>query len=69
MRAINWHSLRPLTFAPGEAYQFDWSHEVVLLSGVTVFVKAIEHHPCISRKTRYFSKCGACRRLDGSSSR
>src|SRR5205807_767314 len=26
----------PLTFAPGEAYQFDWSHEVVLLSGVTV---------------------------------
>ena len=26
----------PLSFAPGEAYQFDWSHEVVLLSGVTV---------------------------------
>ena len=25
----------PLSFAPGEAYQFDWSHEVVLLSGVT----------------------------------
>jgi hypothetical protein len=23
----------PLSFAPGEAYQFDWSHEVVLLSG------------------------------------
>jgi len=21
----------PLSFAPGEAYQFDWSHEVVLL--------------------------------------
>src|SRR6202023_1673580 len=30
----------PLIFAPGEAYQFDWSHEVVLLSGVTVIVKA-----------------------------
>ena len=30
----------PLTFAPGEAYQFDWSHEIVLLSGVTVTVKA-----------------------------
>ena len=29
----------PLSFAPGEAYQFDWSHEVVLLSGVTVIVK------------------------------
>jgi hypothetical protein len=30
----------PLSFAPGEAYQFDWSHEVVLLSRVTVIVKA-----------------------------
>ena len=30
----------PLSFAPGEAYQFDWSHEVVLLSGTTVMVKA-----------------------------
>jgi hypothetical protein len=26
----------PLSFAPGEAYQFDWSHEVVLINGVTV---------------------------------
>jgi hypothetical protein len=26
----------PLSFAPGEAYQFDWSHEIVLLNGVTV---------------------------------
>src|SRR5205085_1157112 len=25
----------PLSFAPGEASQFDWSHEVVLLSGTT----------------------------------
>lgn len=23
----------PLSFAPGEAYQFDWSHEIVLLGG------------------------------------
>src|SRR5215212_7976423 len=30
----------PLSFAPGEAYQFDWSHEVVLLNGATVIVKA-----------------------------
>jgi hypothetical protein len=29
----------PLSFAPGEAYQFDWSHEVVLINGVTVAVK------------------------------
>ena len=26
----------PLSFAPGEAYQFDWSHEVVLINGTTV---------------------------------
>ena len=30
----------PLTFAPGEAYQFDWSHEIVVLDGVTTIVKA-----------------------------
>lgn len=24
----------PLVYAPGEAYQFDWSHEVVVLAGV-----------------------------------
>ena len=29
----------PPTFAPGEAYQFDWSHEIVVLNGVTVTVK------------------------------
>ena len=23
----------PLTFAPGEAYQFDWSHEIVVMDG------------------------------------
>ena len=28
----------PLSFAPGEAYQFDWSHEIVVMSGVTVTV-------------------------------
>jgi transposase len=35
----------PLSFAPGEAYQFDWSHEVVLLSGTTVMVKAAHVPP------------------------
>ncbi len=36
----------PLSFAPGEAYQFDWSHEVVLLSGTTVMVK-VAHVPAL----------------------
>src|SRR6201989_851768 len=39
----------PLGFAPGEAYQFDWSHEIVLLSGVTVIVKAAHVRLCHSR--------------------
>jgi transposase len=39
----------PLSFAPGEAYQFDWSHEVVLLSGTTVVVKAANVRLCHSR--------------------
>src|SRR5258708_1211000 len=26
----------PLSFAPGEAFQFDWSHEVALVGGVTI---------------------------------
>ena len=30
----------PLNFAPGEAYQFDWSHETILMNGVTMVVKA-----------------------------
>lgn len=30
----------PLSFAPGEAYQFDWSHEVITLQGLPVTVKA-----------------------------
>ena len=29
----------PLTYAPGEAYQFDRSHEVVLIDGICVTVK------------------------------
>jgi transposase len=39
----------PLSFAPGEAYQFDWSHEVVLLNGVTVMVKVAHVRLCHSR--------------------
>src|SRR6185312_5974756 len=39
----------PLSFAPGEAYQFDWSHEIVVLSGVTVTVKVAHVRLCHSR--------------------
>lgn len=39
----------PLTFAPGEAYQFDWSHEIVLLNGTTATVKVAHLRLCHSR--------------------
>jgi len=39
----------PLSFAPGEAYQFDWSHEIVLLNGATVAVKVAHVRLCHSR--------------------
>jgi transposase len=40
----------PLTFAPGEAYQFDWSHEIVVMNGVTTTVKVAHVRLCHSRK-------------------
>ena len=39
----------PLSFAAGEAYQFDWSHEIVVLKGVTTTVKAAHVRLCHSR--------------------
>src|SRR5437764_8863255 len=39
----------PLSFAPGEAYQCDWSHEVVLINGTTVTVKVAHIRLCHSR--------------------
>jgi transposase len=39
----------PLSFEAGEAYQFDWSHEVVLINGVTVTVKVAHVRLCHSR--------------------
>jgi len=39
----------PLRFAPGEAYQFDWSHEWVLLGGVVQKAKVAHFRLCHSR--------------------
>jgi len=39
----------PLFFAPGEAFQFDWSHEIVVLNGVTTIVKVAHVRLCHSR--------------------
>ena len=39
----------PLSFSPGEACQFDWSHEIVVLNGATVTVKVAHTRLCHSR--------------------
>jgi transposase len=39
----------PLSFAAGEAYQFDWSHEIVVIGGVTTTVKVAHVRLCHSR--------------------
>ena len=41
----------PQSFAPGEAFQFDWSHELVELAGVEVKVKLAHFRLCYSRMT------------------
>jgi hypothetical protein len=30
-----------LSFAPGEAYQFDWSHETITFQGLPLTIKAV----------------------------
>ena len=39
----------PLSFAPGEAYQFDWSHEDFEIAGVPMRVKVAHMRLCWSR--------------------
>ena len=39
----------PLSFAPGEAYQFDWSQEIVLLAGMPIAVRVAQVRLCHSR--------------------
>jgi hypothetical protein len=38
----------PLSFALGEAYQFDWSQEIVILDGVTMRVRVAHMRLCHS---------------------
>ena len=41
--------LYPVSFPPGEAYQFDWSTEVVVLHGTTTIVQVAQVRLCHSR--------------------
>ena len=47
--AVTAEAYVPLSYDPGEAYQFDWSHELVLIAGVTVTVKVAHVRLCHSR--------------------
>jgi transposase len=47
--AVTAEAFVPLSFAPGEAYQFDWSHEIILIAGVTSTVKVAHVRLCHSR--------------------
>lgn len=47
--AVTAEAYVPLYYAPGEAYQFDWSHEIVLINGVTTTVKVAHVRLCHSR--------------------
>ena len=47
--AVTAQAYVPLVFAPGEAYQFDWSHEVVRINNTTVTVKVAHVRLCHSR--------------------
>jgi transposase len=42
-------ALVPLVYAPGEAYQFDWSHEIIMLNGLPATVKVAHVRLCHSR--------------------
>lgn len=39
----------PLSYDPGDAFQFDWSHEIVVLGGVATTVKVAHVRLCHSR--------------------
>ena len=39
----------PLSFAPGEAYQFDWSHEIVVIAGFATKARVAQVRLCHSR--------------------
>ncbi len=43
----------PLSFAPGQAFQFDWSEDFAELSGVTVKVN-VSHLETIARQSRRY---------------
>ena len=50
----------PLSFDPGEAYQFDWNHEYARLAGATTRVKAAQMRLCYSRSRAHARARSRC---------
>ncbi len=50
-----------MSFAPGEAYQFDWSHETISFQGMPLHVKA---NLCVGDM-----KAGHCARISNTGER
>ena len=42
----------PLSFAPGEAYQFDWSHETITLQGLPLTIKVAHMTTALPDRSR-----------------
>jgi hypothetical protein len=62
--AVTAQAFVPLSFAAGEAYQFDWSHEIVVIGGVTITVKVA--HVRLCHKAGASGLCrGRCARASG----
>ena len=51
----------PLLFQPGEAYQFDWSHEDVEIAGKPMRVKVAHMRLCASRAV--YVRCSSSEHL------
>lgn len=50
--AVTTEAYVPLYYAPGEAYQFDLSYEIILINGVTTTVKVAHVRLCHYREQR-----------------
>lgn len=48
-RTAGKHTFVPLTFAPGEAFQFDWSEDVAVIDGVRTKLQVAHFKLCFSR--------------------
>jgi len=59
----------PLSYAPGEAYQLDWSYEIDLINGETTIVKVANVRLCYTGSPAVATSSKSARRAGASKSR